>query len=202
MPDGPLTARSRFEAAFEAHHRRVLAYCLRRLDSVDEAEDATAETFAVAWRRVADLPAPEAALPWLLAVARRVAANQRRGRRRLHHLVERLKAQPRPATTARPTSPAAEALARMRPEDQELLRLLAWDGLSQAETGEVLGISANAVAIRLHRARLRFADELARIEAAGSAGPGRERHERKPHRPDTHTPEGQAARSVTEERIG
>jgi predicted DNA-binding protein (UPF0251 family) len=53
-----------------------------------------------------------------------------------------------------------EALSRMRPEDQELLRLLVWDGLTQSEAGEVLGISANAVSIRLSRARKRFAGEL------------------------------------------
>ncbi len=57
-------------------------------------------------------------------------------------------------------SPAAMALDRLPLADQELLRLLAWDGLTQAEAGVVLGISANAVAIRLHRARKRFTDEL------------------------------------------
>jgi predicted DNA-binding protein (UPF0251 family) len=55
----------------------------------------------------------------------------------------------------------------MRPEDQELLRLLVWDGLSQAEAGEVLGISANAVGIRLSRARKRFADQLRLAKGLG-----------------------------------
>lgn len=152
----------RFEAAFEAHHRRVLAYAMRRCPSVADAEDATSETFTVAWRRVGDLPPTEAALPWLLAVARRVLANRHRSERRFTSLIDRLKGQPRPPVGPAPTSAAAEALGRLGPDDQELLRLLAWDGLSQAEAGAVLGISANAVAIRLHRARKRFADELAK----------------------------------------
>jgi DNA-directed RNA polymerase specialized sigma24 family protein len=34
---------------------------------------------------------------------------------------------------------------------------VAWEGLSHAEAGAVLGVSPNAAAIRLHRARRRLA---------------------------------------------
>jgi RNA polymerase sigma factor (sigma-70 family) len=151
----------RFEAAFEQHHGTVLAFALRRTQSEADAEDAVAETFAVAWRRVDRLPEADVALPWLLATARRILANQRRGAGRRLRLSLRLRAQPQhvPAVHAVET-PALEALARLRPDDQELLRLLVWDGLSQAEAGEVLGITANAVGIRLSRARKRFAEQL------------------------------------------
>ena len=142
----------------------MLAYALRRSRGEADAEDAVAETFAVAWRRIGDLPDGEGALPWLLAIARRVLANQHRGSRRWGALIDRLRAQPRPVliTTPSPASPAIDALDRLRPDDQELLRLIAWDDLSHAEAAVVLGISVNAVAIRLHRARRRFADELAK----------------------------------------
>jgi RNA polymerase sigma-70 factor (ECF subfamily) len=154
-------AERRFEAAFEQHHRTVLAFALRRTPSEADAEDAVAGTFAVAWRRVDRLPEPDAALPWLLATARRVLANQHRGAGRRYRLGLRIGAQPQdvPAFHAVET-PALEALSRMRSEDQELLRLLVWDGLSQAEAGQVLGISANAVGIRLSRVRKRFAEQL------------------------------------------
>ena len=121
----------------------------------------------MAWRRVDRLPDPEAALPWLLAIARRVLANQHRGTERRFRLGLRLRAEPQETAAVHSAeTPALEALSRMRPDDQELLRLLAWDGLSQAEAGIVLGISANAVAIRLHRARRRFAEELARVKGS------------------------------------
>jgi RNA polymerase sigma-70 factor (ECF subfamily) len=156
------------EAVFEEHHRTVLAFALRRTPSEADAEDAVAGTFAIAWRRIDRLPEPDLALPWLLATARRVLANQHRGAGRRLRLGLRLNAQPRdvPALHAAET-PALEALARMRPEDQELLRLLVWDGLSQAEAGEVLGISANAVGIRLSRARKRFAEDLRVVKGLG-----------------------------------
>ena len=164
MRSVPQPAEARFEAAFAAHHRRVFAYARRRTEGDADAEDVVAETFAVAWRRIDHVPDGEAALPWLLAVARRVAANERRGSRRRVGLLARLRGQPVSVPGREFDTPALEALDRLRPDDQELLRLLAWDGLSQAEAGEVLGISANAVAIRLHRARKRFAVELASVE--------------------------------------
>lgn len=55
-----------------------------------------------------------------------------------------------------PAGPAIEALGHRRGDYQELLRLVAWEGLRHAEIAAVLGITPNAVAIRLHRARHRF----------------------------------------------
>lgn len=163
---------ARLEAVFEAHHRRVLAYALRRVVIESDAEDVVAETFAVAWRRVDRLPAPGVALPWLLAIARRVIANHRRSADRRLRLGLRLDREPRPTSTPEADSPALDALAQLPPDDRELLRLLAWDGLSQSEAGVVLGISANAVAIRLHRARKRFAERLAKGPAASRTPDG------------------------------
>ena len=58
--------------------------------------------------------------------------------------------------------PAFHALASLPPADQELLRLVAWEELGNQQIAAVLEITPNAVAIRLHRARARFADALAR----------------------------------------
>jgi RNA polymerase sigma-70 factor (ECF subfamily) len=58
--------------------------------------------------------------------------------------------------------PVFAALASLSPADQEILRLVAWEDLRNHQIAEVLGITANAVAIRLHRARARFTDALAR----------------------------------------
>jgi len=159
----PDAAVSRLEQLFEVHERRVLAYAIRRTSTSADAEDAAAETFTIAWRKIDQVP--EDALPWLLGVARRVIANQRRGSQRRSWLFEKLSRQ----ISGKPTSPVTvgadegrvlAALARLRPDDQELLRLVAWDKLDQLSIGLMLGISANAVAIRLHRARGRFRDEL------------------------------------------
>jgi predicted DNA-binding protein (UPF0251 family) len=64
-------------------------------------------------------------------------------------------------------------MRHLRPSDQELLCLVAWDGLDHAEAALVLGCSTKTFAVRLHRARRRF-------EAAISNGelgvPGQAEH--------------------------
>ena len=46
-----------------------------------------------------------------------------------------------------------EALAQLDPTALEIVRLAYWEGLSHHEIAAVLGITTNAVAVRLHRAR-------------------------------------------------
>ena len=152
--------RAAFVRLYAAHERPVLAFCLRRSPNPADAEEAAAETFVVAWRRLGDAPPEEHHLVWLYAIARRVLANQRRGGGRRVRLLDRLRSQPAEIPTVDRPGPAIAALERLRPDDQELLRLVAWEELSHSEIAVVLGVTPNAVAIRLHRARARFAEEL------------------------------------------
>jgi RNA polymerase sigma-70 factor (ECF subfamily) len=172
MPDPAGSRRSvpddRLRDLFEAHHDALLAYAGRRCASLTDAEDVVADVFLVAWRRLDSVPDGDAARLWLYGVARRTIDNQRRSLRR------RLRLQSRLADTAeRPSQPAPsgaepalEALSRLPANDQELLRLVAWEELSHAEIAAVLGISVNAVAIRLHRARANFEEAMTK----GSGG--------------------------------
>lgn len=160
----PASRLARFDALFTEYQRHVLAYAMRRTKALADAEDVAAETFTIAWRKFDAIPAAEP-LPWLYAVARRVLANHRRGLGRR----ERLAALLRVDDVATPMragedldGPAFAALAALAPADQEVLRLVAWEELGNQQIAAVLGITANAVAIRLHRARARFADVLAR----------------------------------------
>lgn len=158
-----------FERLYWAHHRAVLAYCARRVSRAD-AWDAASEVFLVAWRRPDDVPPGDEARAWLLGVAYRVLANQRRGSRRKAHLLER-------AAGARGEPPlwpeelvirneeareVIAALARLRLRDREILQLTAWEGLSPVEIAAVLEISRDAVDQRYSRAKRRLARELDR----------------------------------------
>ena len=62
-----------------------------------------------------------------------------------------------------------EAAKRLRPADQELLRLASWERLSTAEIGEVLQITPNAVSQRLFRVRRSLEREYQRITKASPA---------------------------------
>ena len=152
-----------FQRLFTDHNRHVLAYALRRCNERADAEDVVAGTFAVAWRRFADAPAEELRLPWLYAIAARVLANQRRSARRLLALRLRLRELPEAPQPER--SDLAEVLAalrELRPEEQEVLRLAAWEGLTNTELAVALGCTENAATIRLHRARKHLAEQLAK----------------------------------------
>src|SRR4051794_31069206 len=83
------TREDRFEEVFREHYDAVRGFAFRRVPG-DLAQDAVAETFLVAWRRLDDVPAD--ALPWLYGVARRVLANQRRSADRSSALERRLAA--------------------------------------------------------------------------------------------------------------
>lgn len=151
----------RFRRLFEEAHRPLLAYALRRVADRTSAEDVVAETFAIAWRRRGALPEGRQARPYLFGIARRVIANQRRGRRRSSRLIDRLSRQP----IADPGPPASDprvatALAALSDSDREVLRLAAWDELSNEDIAMVLDLTPSAVASRLQRARRRLATEL------------------------------------------
>ena len=164
-----------FEALYDRCAASVLGYCMRRT-TPELAEDALAETFAVAWRRRDVVPSEP--LPWLYGVARKVIANQRRSARRqaavAHRLVETT---PTPIAEDAPESSrrVVAALSQLRETDRELLLLVAWEGLKPAAAAHVLGITPARCRLRLHRARRR----LERLVARADALPGPPRTEAK-----------------------
>src|SRR5262245_50394172 len=90
MRDGEHERRQRFDALFGSYCSDIIAYCGWRAASSSDAQDAAAEVFLTAWRRLNQGPEGGAARVWLYATARRVIANQRRSMRRRDALYERL----------------------------------------------------------------------------------------------------------------
>ena len=152
----------RFEQLYRSNYEAILGYARRRT-APDEAADVLAETFLVAWRRLEHVPDGEAARLWLYATARRVLANQERARRRRGRLDARLRETAQDGSVASGNRGVlAAAFEGLSARDRELLSLAGWEGLDATQIGTVLGCSANAARIRLHRARRRFAAELER----------------------------------------
>jgi RNA polymerase sigma-70 factor (ECF subfamily) len=160
-----MVSRVRFEELYREHAGAVLAYARRRTTHA-AADDVVAEVFLIAWRRLDGVP--DEPLPWLLGVARRVLANERRGEHRGAALLDRIRVDQstagRSASEGDAASPAVRALWSLSGPDQELLMLIAWDGLTRAQAARALGISTGTLAVRLHRARRRLA--RARADAA------------------------------------
>ena len=158
---------SSFEALFSECHRTVLAYCSRRAGRAD-AWDAASEVFVVAWRRLDDVPPGDEALPWLLGVAYKVLANQRRSDQRRRRLNERAASEgstngevpEAQLIRSEEGAEVIEALARMRPSDREIIQLSLWEELAPVQIAEMLGISRAAVDQRFSRAKRRLARQL------------------------------------------
>jgi RNA polymerase sigma-70 factor (ECF subfamily) len=160
----PESDEQRFERLYEQHFNRVASYLLART-SRDSAAEAVARTFEIAWRRLQDVPAEP--LGWLLGVARRVLAEQRRAQSRQDALITRIAQTGTEATHDHAEALGARelviaAIGDLTPFQQEALVLIAWDGLSEREAAAVLGCSRGALALRLHRARKQLRGALGR----------------------------------------
>ena len=161
---------SRLTGIFRDHHAEVLAYCVRRMGrNRTDGEDAAAEVFAVAARRVEEIDW-STVRPWLYGVARGVIANRNRSLSRRRRLDTRMR-EMAPAPTggvdeivikSTETLETLAALRRLRPGDQEMLMLSAWEGLSLSEIALSLEISVDAAKKRLERAKHRLAEALQR----------------------------------------
>jgi RNA polymerase sigma-70 factor (ECF subfamily) len=169
-----MDAESRFRALFVDAYPALRGYARNRGLTGADADDLVAEVLTIAWRRLDDVPRDDPR-PWLFATARNVWRNGIRSDRRRGDLVRRL---PPPEPQAPPNEPAEHshadiriALATLNDDDQEILRLVAWDGLTTRQLASALGCKESAARVRLHRARQRFA---AGLRARGNAGPVRE----------------------------
>jgi RNA polymerase sigma-70 factor (ECF subfamily) len=178
MTDGELLAATAagdseaFGQFYRRHERQVLGYAIRRCSNASDVADLVAETFLGALgsaSRFADDGGE--ATPWLLGIARRVLARQRRAFLRRARLSHRLASLPLLSLDETDVVAAAIDASRLAPElaaalsklcgkDQELLHLVSSDGLTPAQAGSILGMNPNTARLRLSRARARLRDLL------------------------------------------
>ena len=144
---------------FSDHIASIASYCEWRTGSPTDAQDAVAEVFLIAWRRLDEIPPGGEARPWLYATARRVTANQARGnarRTRLHEKLHAVASVTSHTDDGSLVSQVDDALSALGKRDREVLLLAEWEGLTPTEIGLIIGRPAVTVRGRLHRARRRF----------------------------------------------
>jgi RNA polymerase sigma-70 factor (ECF subfamily) len=152
-----------FDASFGDHYPELRRYVMRRLEDGGGAEDVLAETFAIAWRRRDQMP--DSPLPWLFGICHKVIANHRRSAKRRARLLIRLtrtrvEVGRDPAEVLAERSEIGRAFSQLSDSQREVLRLVAWEGLGAADAASVIGCSAAAFRVRLHRARSELAKHL------------------------------------------
>lgn len=178
MADRDDAGHDRFKAMYEQHYPAVLRYAARRVGA-EAARDIAAETFLTAWRRLDRVP-PAEPLPWLYATARKCLANELRRQDHRQRLDSRIRteatrgrdaAAPEPAERVADRLAVLAALAALRPDDQEALRLIEWEQLDVSAAARVMGCSAATFRVRLHRARRRLARALGQANEPGGSDP-------------------------------
>jgi RNA polymerase sigma factor (sigma-70 family) len=178
--DGRDQRELRFRRLYQENYQAIQAYVVRRVEDRGDVADVVAEVFTTAWRRLDKVPCPPDDTLWLYGVARRVISGNRRSLRRFRSLMTRLEAGYGGESRGSPQIEAdavhrglLDAVASLAPGEREALQLVHWERLSHAEAAAVLGCSANAVAIRVHRARAKLREVLGPGPAREAAGASR-----------------------------
>lgn len=147
-----------FNELYLATRADVLTYLVRRARNLDDAADALSETYAAAWAKLDRLPDGDGARLWLFGAARiellRTAGRSRRSDSVISSLADEIRSalsDHYPAVGI--DADLMAAMSHLSVQDQEILKLTAWEELTPREIAIVSGLSPNVVRVRLHRAR-------------------------------------------------
>lgn len=145
---------------YERHGRALFSYLATLLGERAAAEEALQDTLLAVWRGAAGFQGRSRVSTWLFGIARRQALTRLR-RRRPETVADELLtavADPGPGPEERALArlrdeQLAAAVARLSPVLREVLVLSFWQGLTQPELAEVLGVAPGTVKSRLSNAR-------------------------------------------------
>jgi RNA polymerase sigma-70 factor (ECF subfamily) len=154
-----------FEDLYRSTFRSLTGYFGRRVSEPQVVADLTAETFAEAMTSFATFdPRKGSSRAWIFGIARRVFAQYvngvRRDADRAERLAHRRSLQPDEieelAARVDAERTGRDLLARLEDlgkGERDVLELVVLSALTSREAGDVLGISAGAARVRLHRAK-------------------------------------------------
>jgi RNA polymerase sigma-70 factor (ECF subfamily) len=163
---------------YRSHGRLVFAVAYRILGDRGLAEDATQQTFLKAWRAAQSFDEDRDPAPWLAAIARRVAIDTYR--RETVRAADPLDAVPAgdPALVSSPQTADAiydvwevrQAVQQLPADEQEVVRLQHFEGLTHAQIAQRTGIAVGTVKSRSFRAHQRLAALLGHLRAENPTG--------------------------------
>ena len=154
-----------FNLLMRRHSPMVVRYLTRLLGNVDDAHDAAQETFVALHRNLHRFDPSRSFVAWLFHMARNKGRDALRKRTAMRWLggedsmEQYASTAPAPdiEVSDRQTLEQVEGAIRQMPEGLKTpLLLSAIEGLTHAEIGTVMGLTAKAVEVRIYRARSRL----------------------------------------------
>ena len=153
---------------YMTHRDAIWSYVMRRVRR-DDVDDAVAEVFTVAWRKIGRSPDPDEQLPWLYSIAGFIVRNTNRSsvrRRRLWGKIAVMPPVDDPGSDVQVVRDLEDAellaaVSGLRSIDRELLRLRTWEELSIKDIAVIVDMSPKSVESRLVRIRKNLARMLA-----------------------------------------
>jgi len=148
-----------FDRTFAEHRRVIERYVRFRLGNANDAEDVLQDVFSAALTGYASLRDAANAKAWLVGIARNKCADHLRRKYKRHEVplenAERIAVLPPHFGLSR-DSLVLDTLEKLRPQDQQMLRLYYFQELPQQEIARRLNLPLGTVKSRLHHARERF----------------------------------------------
>jgi RNA polymerase sigma-70 factor (ECF subfamily) len=164
-----------FTFVYERHRAQIYNYLYRLSGNRELADDLTHDTFLSAYEALPKLRPDSNISPWLY----RIASNRFRDVLRRKKVISWLPWGDSPRTEACLACEGGEAalperevvqsaLKKMKPEYSLCLVLRLAEGFSSEETSQILGISPEAVRMRLSRARQMFKSAYQQVDGGGA----------------------------------
>lgn len=166
LPDVPPVAEDAFEAFYGGSKDRVLRAVIASTGDAHDAEDCTAEAFARAYSRWAEVRGCRSPAAWVVRTAVNLHIDRYRRHQNTLRLLPALAGDEVAAEPPPPLDPALLGALTSLPERQrQVVALRVLLGLSGEETALELGISAGSVGTHLHRALGALRPHVTRTDA-------------------------------------
>jgi RNA polymerase sigma-70 factor (ECF subfamily) len=168
--------RDAFATLVERYQDRLFSFLLQLTGNRHDAEDLTQEAFLKAFLNIHRFNPACSFTTWLFTIAKRAAASHFRSQPRVENIAAHAEVMARaadPAETAGQEDEAAWVWAlarRLKPKYFQVLWCRYAEGLSVAETAQIMGLTQLHVKVLLHRARSQLAQRLQPCQLAAPRG--------------------------------
>jgi RNA polymerase sigma-70 factor (ECF subfamily) len=165
---------SAFQEIYEAFARRILNFIFRMVNSQEEAEDLTQETFVAVYQKLGSLKDNSKFEPWLFRIARNFVYQRYRERSPSTISMDALDEDGRMVTQVADVRKnpdeafqsgeleviVADVIADLPEKYREVFVLSALQGLSYQQIADIVGHSLPSVKTDIHRARMEVRERV------------------------------------------